>query len=107
VTFLAIVLAFVADKQMCDFRSKQYGDKAFLDFAAGNKKPFRGGLWNYSRHPNYFGEILFWVGMSVIAIAADPSKNMVPVLVGSDFGFDFIPFWKTSIGGAFFIFCLF
>ena len=28
-------------------------------------------------------------------------------LVGRDFGFNFLPFWKTSFGGAFFIFCLF
>lgn len=26
------------------------------------------GLWKYSRHPNYFGEILLWVGMLIIAV---------------------------------------
>ena len=111
VTFGAIVLAFVADKQMCDFRQAQYGGKAFLDFAAGSKKCYRGGLWNYSRHPNYFGEILFWFGMSLLAVADNPDKNLekCPMhwLVGRDFGFNFLPFWKTSFGGAFFIFCLF
>ncbi|TMW58793.1 hypothetical protein Poli38472_006938 [Pythium oligandrum] len=25
------------------------------------------GVWRYSRHPNYFGEILVWVGMTVLA----------------------------------------
>ena len=31
------------------------------------------GLWGLSRHPNYFGEILLWIGMAVIAL---------PTLVG-------------------------
>lgn len=31
------------------------------------------GLWSRSRHPNYFGEILLWVGVAVMA---------APVLVG-------------------------
>jgi steroid 5-alpha reductase family enzyme len=30
------------------------------------------GLWRWSRHPNYLGEILFWVSLWLFAIAADP-----------------------------------
>ena len=35
----------------------------------GNKDKFiRSGLWAWSRHPNYFGEILLWIGVAIIAL---------------------------------------
>jgi steroid 5-alpha reductase family enzyme len=30
---------------------------------------FASGLWQYSRHPNYFGELLFWWGVWLAALA--------------------------------------
>jgi steroid 5-alpha reductase family enzyme len=30
------------------------------------------GLWRWCRHPNYLGEVLFWVSLWLFAIAADP-----------------------------------
>jgi steroid 5-alpha reductase family enzyme len=30
------------------------------------------GLWAFSRHPNYLGEILFWWGLWLFGLAADP-----------------------------------
>jgi steroid 5-alpha reductase family enzyme len=49
--------------------------------ADGQKKRFRShpenagrfiasGLWAWSRHPNYFGEIVLWIGVAVIALPA-------------------------------------
>jgi steroid 5-alpha reductase family enzyme len=37
----------------------------------GNKGRFiRTGLWAWSRHPNYFGEIVLWIGVAIIALPA-------------------------------------
>lgn len=41
----------------------------------------RTGLWRYSRHPNYFGETLYWVGLYMIAVGSSP-KNWVWLSVG-------------------------
>ena len=57
-----ISLEFFSDMQMRDFRE---------DVAAGFAEGFcRRGLWKYSRHPNYLGEILMWwgVGFSVLSV---------------------------------------
>ena len=31
-------------------------------------RPYTGGVWAYSRHANYLGEILFWVGATVAGV---------------------------------------
>jgi steroid 5-alpha reductase family enzyme len=59
VTLAAIVIEAVADRQMR--RAAPRADGA----------TFRRGLWAVSRHPNYFGEILFWWGLYLFALAAD------------------------------------
>jgi steroid 5-alpha reductase family enzyme len=33
------------------------------------------GLWKYSRHPNYFGEICFWYGVAIVYVFCDFKKN--------------------------------
>ena len=51
-------------------------DKQLHRFLCGEKKPgeiLNEGLWACSRHPNYFGEIMFWWGLYVLGLAADSS----------------------------------
>lgn len=51
------------------------------------------GLWRYSRHPNYFGEILFWVGVWILGVAAGAPTWMAvgPVAMVALFQFASIP----------------
>ena len=42
--------------------------KRFLRNPANRNQVMRGGLWRYSRHPNYFGEFLVWCGFFLIAL---------------------------------------
>ena len=57
---MAIGLAFIADEQMKTFRNK----------IENKGKLMRGGLWKYSRHPNYLGEILTWWGLFFFSLSA-------------------------------------
>ena len=50
----------VADAQKSAFRADPDNDGRFITT----------GLWAWSRHPNYFGEILLWIGVAVIALPA-------------------------------------
>lgn len=50
----------VADIQLARFRADPNNTGRVLDH----------GLWRYSRHPNYFGEVLLWVGIALLGLAA-------------------------------------
>lgn len=41
--------------------------KRFKEDPSNNDKFISNGLWAWSRHPNYFGEILLWIGIAIIA----------------------------------------
>ena len=56
----AISLAFVADEQLRIFRKNP----------VSMGKTMRDGLWKFSRHPNYLGEISTWWGLYVFALAS-------------------------------------
>ena len=49
----------------------------FKKDAAHKGKIIMTGLWRYSRHPNYFGEVTLWWGIYLIAVAAGAGWPMI------------------------------
>jgi steroid 5-alpha reductase family enzyme len=43
--------------------------KAFRDNPKNKGKWIEDGFWGYSRHPNYFGEILVWTGIYLVSFS--------------------------------------
>ena len=64
VGLLIFIVAFIgeaiADQQLFDFKSNKMNKGKTCDI----------GLWQYSRHPNYFFEWLVWVGFFVYALGS-------------------------------------
>lgn len=58
----ATLIEFIADEQQRSFKRNRDDEKDFC----------KRGLWKFSRHPNYFGEVSFWWGIYLIALPAMP-----------------------------------
>ena len=52
------LIEVVADSQKKRFRANPTNQGEFIS----------NGLWSFSRHPNYFGEIILWCGIALIAL---------------------------------------
>ncbi len=57
---LGFAIEVVADRQKTAFRADKANANRFIS----------SGLWAWSRHPNYFGEIVLWLGICLIALPA-------------------------------------
>ncbi len=67
ITAAAIAIETLADQQLYNFIKTRQSHEEIITT----------GLWKYSRHPNYFGEILFWWGLYIFALASDVSYYWV------------------------------
>ncbi|MGB5576244.1 MAG: DUF1295 domain-containing protein, partial [Woeseiaceae bacterium] len=76
---IGLLIEIIADRQKSRFRDDPDNKGRFINV----------GLWAWSRHPNYFGEIVLWTGMAIVAM---------PVLQGWQ--------WATLISPVFVTFLL-
>lgn len=61
ITLQAIVVETAADEQLRRFIRTNADPSGFL----------KTGLWKYSRHPNYLGEVGFWIGLFIFSFTAE------------------------------------
>ena len=57
---IGFTIEIIADSQKTKFRANDDNKDKFIS----------SGLWKYSRHPNYLGEIILWLGISLISLSS-------------------------------------
>lgn len=60
IAIIGLIYEAIADAQLAHFKSQSENDGKVMDR----------GLWRFSRHPNYFGDMVAWWGMWLIALDA-------------------------------------
>ena len=64
------VIEIIADWQKSTFRKNPENKDQFICH----------GLWYYSRHPNYFGEIILWLGISIMSFSSLSSWQYITLI---------------------------
>ena len=64
------VIEIIADWQKSIFRKNPTNKDQFIS----------NGLWYYSRHPNYFGEIILWLGISIMSFSSLSSWQYITLI---------------------------
>jgi steroid 5-alpha reductase family enzyme len=70
VWLLGFGIEVVADWQKSRFRAAPENAGRFIN----------AGLWSWSRHPNYFGEIVLWIGVAIIALPVLRNWQLVTLI---------------------------
>ena len=90
VIVIAALIQFIADEQMKRFKKRTKGEKKCIEE----------GLWKYSRHPNYFGEVMVWWGIYLIYLSMAKRLDFMiisPTMMTSLFLFISIPWMERKI----------
>lgn len=83
-------IQYIADQQMYDFRQNRKSKNQVIDQ----------GLWHYSRHPNYLGELSLWVGVYLMYLGIQQTLDfniIYPLAMISLFVFVSIPMMEKKL----------
>lgn len=86
----ASTIQFVADKQMFEFRQNRTNKNSIINQ----------GVWRYSRHPNYLGELSLWVGVYLmyLGVVKTIDFNIIyPIAMIALFMFVSIPMMEKKL----------
>jgi len=67
---LGFIVEIIADNQKTKFRKDPANKDKFID----------SGLWSYSRHPNYLGEITLWLGVSIMSLSSLTGWQLITLI---------------------------
>ena len=82
ICIIGVLYEIISDAQLHRFREENPHQKGIIET----------GLWNYSRHPNYYGEILFWWGIFLFGNAYTGMNYLILAPIAMT-----ILFWYASI----------
>lgn len=86
IIIFGIFIETLADAQKLDFKSYPKNKNRWIEQ----------GIWKYSRHPNYFGEMLMWAGVYIYAFSSlDGWQRLVSL--ASPFWISFLLIFVTGI----------
>jgi len=92
--FLMVMIAtsiqYLSDEQMRQFRKSHKDEKKCIDE----------GLWRFSRHPNYFGEVMVWWGLYIMYLGVAKQLDiyiLAPIAMTLLFVFISIPMMEKKI----------
>lgn len=67
---IGFIIESLSDLQKFNFRSNSSNSSKWCDV----------GIWKYSRHPNYFGEICIWIGIFIISTSIQNKIKWIGIL---------------------------
>eukprot|EP00475_Leptophrys_vorax_P017258 TRINITY_DN23901_c0_g1_i1.p1 TRINITY_DN23901_c0_g1~~TRINITY_DN23901_c0_g1_i1.p1 ORF type:complete len:308 (-),score=54.78 TRINITY_DN23901_c0_g1_i1:118-1041(-) len=73
---LGLAISTISDHQKLNSRKSQ------VDGNGVRVEPMTSGLWSISRHPNYFGEMVFWWSLSLLGLPFVNASNFWYLLLG-------------------------